>query len=271
MNRLAIRETGSGPAVLLVHGWAGSKDTWGPVPAALAAAGRRCVAVDLPGWGDSAARRDHPHTTLSYADALRPLLRSLGPTPVVAHSMGTQVALLLARAAPEVTQMVLIAPPVVPVDGVTLPPRTLTDLLTLPLIGIPAGRVAMAFMKLRPPPPATRYRRTVADPAILQKLEAQELVRQSEVLFAATPTRVMARSLHSTAVTDMRPVAPDVAQPTLVVVGLRDEVVNPEEGAILAGLLPDAVLLNIPHAGHIPHFEASDEVLARTVAHIVGA
>ncbi|MEW6583682.1 MAG: alpha/beta fold hydrolase, partial [Actinomycetota bacterium] len=69
---LAVREEGSGPAVVLVHGWAGSKETWGPFAAALADAGRRTVAVDLPGWGASRAPRRFPHTPVAYAAALAP-------------------------------------------------------------------------------------------------------------------------------------------------------------------------------------------------------
>lgn len=256
--------------MLLVHGWAGSKDTWGPLPDALAAAGRRCVAVDLPGWGDSPAPRRHPHSVRSYADALRPLLGGLGPAPVVAHSMGVQVALLLAKACPAVTRLVLIAPPIVPVEGIAWRPRTLVDLLTIPGLGVPAARGAMALMKRRPPPPEVRYRRTVADPAILQGPGARELILRSERLFAATPTRVMARSLRSTAVTDLRPAAGAVAQPTLVVVGDRDRVVHPREATILAGLMPDASLLRLPGVGHLPHLEAADEVLAAIAHHLAG-
>lgn len=268
MTRLAVRELGSGPPVLLVHGWAGSKDTWGPLPEALAATGFRAVAVDLPGWGESPDGRGHPHRPDSYAASLDPLVRRAGPVGLVAHSMGVQVALLLARAGARVGQLVLLSPPVLPVESVTFPPRTLVDLVTLPAVGIPAARVAMALMKRRPPAPETRYRRTVGDPAILRSQAARDLIERSERLFASTPTRVMARSLRATALADMRPVAAGVAQPTLVVAGGRDRVVHPVEADILARLLPDARLLRIPTSGHLPHLEAADQVLPEIVAHL---
>ncbi len=53
MGTLARIETGTGPAVLLIHGLNGFKEGWGPLPQALAAAGLRAVAVDMPGFGAS--------------------------------------------------------------------------------------------------------------------------------------------------------------------------------------------------------------------------
>jgi pimeloyl-ACP methyl ester carboxylesterase len=253
--------------VLLVHGWAGSKDTWGPLPEALADAGFRAIAVDLPGWGGSPAERGHPHRPDSYATALAPLVRA-GAVGLVAHSMGVQVALFLARAGAGIERLVLLSPPVLPVEGVAFPPRTLVDLVTLPVVGVPAARAAMALMKRRPPAPETRYRRTVGDPAVLRSQAARDLVERSERLFASTPTRVMARSLRATALADMRPVAAAVAQPTLVVAGGRDRVVHPREAEILARLLPDARLLRIPGSGHLPHLEAAGVVLPEIVAHL---
>ena len=50
---LAYLDVGTGPAVLLVPGYTGSKEDFGPVLAPLAAADFRAVAVDLRGQLDS--------------------------------------------------------------------------------------------------------------------------------------------------------------------------------------------------------------------------
>lgn len=46
--RLSYRETGTGPAVLFVHGVLTNGDLWRDVVPVVARAGRRCVTVDLP-------------------------------------------------------------------------------------------------------------------------------------------------------------------------------------------------------------------------------
>src|SRR5881392_1373577 len=40
---------GSGPPLVLLHGWADSADTWRPLLDRLGRIGRRAIAVDLPG------------------------------------------------------------------------------------------------------------------------------------------------------------------------------------------------------------------------------
>jgi pimeloyl-ACP methyl ester carboxylesterase len=44
---------GSGPVFVLLHGFGDHAGTWSPVLADLAAAGRRAVALDLPGYGEA--------------------------------------------------------------------------------------------------------------------------------------------------------------------------------------------------------------------------
>src|SRR5437764_366991 len=115
-----------------------------------------------------------------YAGALAPLARRLGPLAVVGHSMGAQPAVTLAARVPAVRSLVLIAPPAVRVGRIALPPRNLTELVSLPGIGVPAARLALLAMKLRRPPPVERYRRTVADLAPLERPEAAALIRDAE-------------------------------------------------------------------------------------------
>lgn len=51
--KLAYRELGEGPPVLLLHGWPTSSFLWRRVMPAIAGAGRRVLAPDLPGFGES--------------------------------------------------------------------------------------------------------------------------------------------------------------------------------------------------------------------------
>lgn len=99
---LRVRHSGSGPAVLLLHGHPRTGSTWHRVAPALAAAGFRVVVPDLPGYGRSrgpAPSDDHvAHSKRSMASGLARLMTALGHDrySVVGHDRGSYVALRLA-------------------------------------------------------------------------------------------------------------------------------------------------------------------------------
>jgi pimeloyl-ACP methyl ester carboxylesterase len=105
---LAYRRAGTGPAVLLVHGMAGSSRTWKDVMPRLA---ERCdvIAPDLLGHGDS----DTPPGDYSlggFAASLRDLLGGLDVehVTVVGQSLGGGVAMQLAYQHPEVVERLVL-------------------------------------------------------------------------------------------------------------------------------------------------------------------
>ena len=66
----------AGDPVLLVHGFPQSSYMWAPVVAAIARSGRRAVAPDLPGFGDSPP--DPPGTWEHHVELLERFRRALG-------------------------------------------------------------------------------------------------------------------------------------------------------------------------------------------------
>jgi pimeloyl-ACP methyl ester carboxylesterase len=84
---------GTGPAVVLLHGLGGNWQNWLQNVPALARAGHRVIAVDLPGFGRSQAPLE-PITIASYADWLAGLLDVLAieRCAVIGNSMGGQIA-----------------------------------------------------------------------------------------------------------------------------------------------------------------------------------
>lgn len=105
--------TGTGPVVVLLHGWLDQAASWGRTAAALSAAlGRRVVALDQRGHGrsDPAPAGTTYHFSEYLAD-LDALLRTLpgGPVDLVGHSMGGTVASQYAGARPgQVRRLVLV-------------------------------------------------------------------------------------------------------------------------------------------------------------------
>ena len=96
--RWSVRVAGSGPALLLLHGFTGSWRSWDELANAAIAAGCTVIAPDLPGHGGtawSAARATVERT----ADDVAALLRALGyeRAHVLGYSMGARVALRMAQ------------------------------------------------------------------------------------------------------------------------------------------------------------------------------
>jgi non-heme chloroperoxidase len=110
---------GQGPALVLVHGWMVSGAVWDAL--ALALAGRHLVVPDMRGVGAS-AKVGGPLTLGQLAEDVLEVVDAAGLRRfvLVAHSMGAQVAALVAAHAPaRVERLVLLNP--VPAGGLALP------------------------------------------------------------------------------------------------------------------------------------------------------
>jgi pimeloyl-ACP methyl ester carboxylesterase len=111
MTSLAYARSGTGPPLVLLHGIGSSRQTWDPVVPALAAH-FTVIAVDLPGFGDSAPLPAHVEPTpAALAAATAGLLDELGVTSphVAGNSLGGWVAAELAAICP-VDSLTLLSP-----------------------------------------------------------------------------------------------------------------------------------------------------------------
>lgn len=100
--RLYVERAGSGPPLLLLHGFTGSAAEWDALLPRLAPL-RDTLGVDLIGHGRSSAPPDPARYTIErcVADLLALLDRlGLGRVELLGYSMGGRVALQLAAAAP---------------------------------------------------------------------------------------------------------------------------------------------------------------------------
>ena len=102
------REVGSGPAVVLIHGYGASLESWvGVVPDV--ALHHRVIAIDLKGFGWT-SRPEGDYSPAAQAQLAWHVLDKLGvdQVAIVGHSWGTSVALSMAVAHPERTLRVAL-------------------------------------------------------------------------------------------------------------------------------------------------------------------
>jgi pimeloyl-ACP methyl ester carboxylesterase len=92
--RVAYRETGTGPAIVLLHSLGLSYREWEPVVAPLSSR-FRVVLPDLPLHGDSEDRPRHPYTPEWLTEVVAGFCQEVGgPHPLLAgHDVGAELAL----------------------------------------------------------------------------------------------------------------------------------------------------------------------------------
>jgi len=107
---------GSGPIVILVHGWEGRGSQLATFVEPLVAAGRTVIAFDAPGHGGSDGKRS---SIVHFAWALRSVVEQVTDgevDAVIAHSLGCAATTLALREGLNARRAVFIAPPLNPTD-----------------------------------------------------------------------------------------------------------------------------------------------------------
>lgn len=108
---VGYREVGSGPAVLLLHGWPTSSLLWRDVMRPIADRRLRVVALDLPGFGSSDKPLDVRYSFDFFERVIDDFLDAIdiGPVAVVGHDLGGPIAVHWALRRPEkVTGLALL-------------------------------------------------------------------------------------------------------------------------------------------------------------------
>lgn len=245
---LEVTDTGSGPALLLVHGFGGAKEDFADFVDALAAR-HRVVTFDQRGHGES----DDPTDVLAYsldrlAADLRGVADALGIETfrLLGHSMGGMVARRFVLAHPaRVEALVLMDTSPGPVPGID---PELTEFAAQ--IALNQGKDVLKPMLdevgvLETP----AYRRLLDERPEYREYEVYKWSALSAVMWAAM-VREMFRQ------PDQLELLGDVRCPTLVIVGEQDQTFV-EPSRQMAGVVPRAELVVVPDAGHSPQFENS--------------
>ncbi len=242
-NMLFYREVGDGPLALFVHGFPLDHTLWLDQLKGLAHV-RRCVAVDLRGFGKSDPTVDPSLTMEMLADDVAGVIQALGAdrADLVSLSMGGYVALALYELRPSLV-------------------RSLT------LIGTRASADS---------PEATRARDALADRLLDQGRNAVASELVTGMLGRSPSRRAQARlrsmiegTRYETLIAalqgmkerqDRTSLLSRIDVPTLVVGGEDDTIVSVDEIRGIVQQVPGARIAIVPDAGHLAPIEQPDQV-----------
>jgi pimeloyl-ACP methyl ester carboxylesterase len=257
-HRFVYRTAGSGPDVLLIHGWLSSSRMWDEAMRYLAPH-YRVWALDLIGFGDS--RTDDPGLELTVAAHVR-LIRdfcqhlSLRPYAVVGHSMGGTIAIKWALEHPDLVERLVLVCPVV------------TGLLHLnmgSLIGQPfTQRMLSAGERWWEAIQAMPGTQAFVAPPYLHS----EAIRRSVEDYRKATWRGAFGGIVSVVNVHLEMVVHRIQVPTLVVTGSQDLTVPPADSRLAARLIPNSTLLEYSHCHHQPPDE-EPEHFNRTLLHFL--
>lgn len=250
--RIAVHCAGSGPLLLLVHGYPLDHRMWfevlhGPLPQ------RRTVcAVDLRGHGDSPWAGDEEHGMDLFAGDIAAVIDELGGrADVVALSMGGYAALALWANHPRTVRSLALVDTRANADSEE--GRNLREAAMQSVIA--------------------HGRRWLTD-QMLPKLvagKASSTVRgRLQTMIEATAVETILADLQGMRQRpDRRSMLPSITVPTLVAVGEQDVLTPPSEAKAMADAIPGARLVIVPGAGHMLPMEAPAE-LGQALADFLG-
>jgi 3-oxoadipate enol-lactonase len=242
-----------GTAVLLLHGVGGGQSIWldeaSGTASAIAGAGYGAVAMDFPGYGDSAGQP----TLSAMVDSVLAMATHIGARRLVVlgHSMGGMVAQELVAVAPDVVQGLVLACTSASfgkADGAWQ-----AQFLAERLAPLDAG-LGMAGMAQR------------LVPGMVSPQASLAAVNTAMEIMGRVPEATYRVALPAIAGFDRRAALAAIQVPTLLLAAEHDRTAPPEVMQRMAARVPAAEYLCLPGAGHIANVEAPHAFNAAVVS-----
>lgn len=258
-GRMHYVEAGAGPTVLFVHGTPTNSYEYRHLMAALSPT-HRCIAPDHLGFGKSDRPPGFPYTPEAHAEALREFVEALGLDrfTLVVHDFGGPIGLPLALdGGSRVDRLVLMNTWAWPIDD---DPRMARGAR---LIGGGVGRFlyrhANASLRLIMPSAYGDKRKLTRE--IHRRYLDVFRDREARVLVLHALARaLLGSSGHYRSLLER--IGALTQRPVLIVWGMKDSAFPPYQLERWRSLLPDATIVRIEGAGHWPHEEEPEQVVA---------
>lgn len=243
--RLRLRDTGprTGPAVILLHGFGASLETWEGWAKPLSAQ-YRVIRFDLPGFGLTGADPTDDYSDARAVRLIAGLMDQLGVAraSVIGNSLGGRIAWTFAAQQPgRVERLVLISP-----DGFASPGFAYGKAPDIPLMMKALPYTApRAMLKANL---AAAY----ADPA---RLSEATVDRYRDLMLAPGVRAAILTRMGQTVLRNPVPVLAGIKAPTLLLWGEKDAMIPISNAQDYLRAMPDAELVRLPGLGHVPFEE----------------
>jgi non-heme chloroperoxidase len=252
-SRLRVAHAGSGPTVVLAHGYLLDHSLYAPLIPLLLDKGYRVIAFDQRGHGASRPGSEGMRSSAMAADYLSVLEHfAVEGAQLVAHSMGTFLSIIACLQHPErmrrhIRSIVWLGP----TAGKTAE-KSLQNRLQVPLLK--SG--LMSFLWRQPALGAALVRQLFGPHA------KPEWIESTRRLLLEQDVRQSLPILQALLYEDYYPRVPEISLPVKILCGSHDRTCPRWHAETLARDIPGASLRILPDIGHMIPFEAPAEILA---------
>ncbi len=245
-----VREDGpaGAPVLVLIHGFSHSLETWDAWAEDLSR-DHRVIRFDLPGHGLTGARGDRAYSVAETVAQVSALLDQVAPERFIlgGSSLGGLVSWRYAADNPErVSGLVLVSPGGYPIHGVADEPAPIPLPVRLYLNTAPEVGVRAATRSL------------YADPS---RVTDEQVARIRAMMTTPGVQDALLARLEQFTLPDPEPDLARVTAPALLLWGAADVMVPVAHAARFEAAMPDARVVILEDAGHMPMEEAPEDSL----------
>jgi abhydrolase domain-containing protein 6 len=253
-HSIAYLEGGSGPTVVLLHGFGSTKDLWDGVATYLSPE-YRVVIPDIPGFGESPALEGESYDAQNQARRLHAFLAEIGVGThhIGGNSMGGTIAVVYAATYPkDVLSLLISAAP-----GVAA--RETSDMEQLiesgknPLLIRSEADLDLLFQMafFQAPSIPGQFKRAMVQDALKREATYLKIFDDLELAY---PERAPLEQL-----------LPDISSPTLIAWGAHDGLVHTSTAETFAAGIPGADITIFEECGHALPRECPDAMAQRYI------
>ena len=235
INNLKVnyKIAGSGPVILILHGWGGSSDSWIKVMEMLAGEGYKVICPDFPGFGKSHPPVQ-PWDVANYKKWLLEFIQSQGLDEFIllGHSFGGRVAIKFSVKYPERIKSLILCDSA----GLKSKPGLKNRIIS---------HMAYIGNMIFSPHFLIRFKNGARN-IFYSFLRNKDYVKADGV---------MKESIKKVIDEDLFPYLSQIKIKTLIVWGEKDKMLPVKQSHILKEQIKDSVLELLPDVGHSPHLE----------------